>query len=43
MLLNVPYYTTMVERLAAVLRTGGLLVLAESEPIYVGPPNQLHF
>jgi len=33
--LSIPYYTTLVERLARVLAAGGLLVMAESEPTYV--------
>lgn len=33
--LSIPYYTTLVERLARVLSAGGLLVMAESEPFYV--------
>ena len=33
--LSIPYYTTLVERLARVLSAGGLLVMAESEPTYV--------
>jgi hypothetical protein len=36
--LSIPYYTTLVERLARVLSAGGLLVMAESEPTYVSYP-----
>jgi hypothetical protein len=36
--LSIPYYTTLVERLARVLPAGGLLVMAESEPTYVSYP-----
>lgn len=35
MLLEIPQYTTMLERLAVTLRPGGLLVLVEGEPTYV--------
>ncbi|KAL7419630.1 hypothetical protein Q5752_005543 [Cryptotrichosporon argae] len=34
MLLDVPHYGRMLERLALILRSGGLLVLVETEPIY---------
>jgi hypothetical protein len=39
--LSIPYYTTLVERLARILAPGGLLVLAEYEPTYVSclPPS----
>jgi hypothetical protein len=38
--LSIPYYTTLVERLARVLSAGGLLVMAESEPSYVSSKSR---
>lgn len=35
LLLDVPNYSSLTERLAVILRPGGLLVLIESEPNYV--------
>ena len=35
LLLDVPDYSALIERLAVVLRPGGMLVVVESEPNYV--------
>ena len=35
LLLDVPHYTNIIERLAVTLRPGGLMVLVEVEPRYV--------
>ena len=35
MTLSIPHYSTMVERLAVILRPGGQLVLVEEDPAYV--------
>lgn len=41
MSLSVPYYSAMVERLAVILRPGGLLVLVEEEPTCVSDTIKL--
>lgn len=37
MLLEVPAYPSLIERLAVLLRPGGLLIAVEVEPRYVSP------
>jgi tRNA A58 N-methylase Trm61 len=35
LLLDMPHYSSLIERLAVILRPGGMLVLIEAEPNYV--------
>jgi hypothetical protein len=36
MLLEVPHYSVLIERLAVVLRSGGIMIIVEQETNYVG-------
>jgi hypothetical protein len=38
MLLEIPNYASLVERLAVLLRPGGMIVLVEAEPRFVRGP-----
>ncbi|ORY24386.1 hypothetical protein BCR39DRAFT_500169 [Naematelia encephala] len=43
LLLDVPHYTQMVERLAVILRPGGMLVVVESEPTYLSAAGEVNY